>query len=84
MNRLIWTDKSNYVEPFITSDKDDDLEKLHDRHILYSKYHMEQMIDRMFDPSYKKIMMPTRQEAVIKQVEQYYILFPCKDGEEFF
>lgn len=80
LHRLVWTESSDYIEPHLISD--DDNEEIISQEILYSKQRLEQMIDRMYDPLYKKILMPNMQEAVIKQLDRYYILFPISNTGE--
>jgi len=62
---------SQYVEPYIIPNF-----AVENEDYLKSKYHMKNMIDRIFDPQYKKIILPNGQEGVIQQYAKYYILFP--------
>ncbi len=68
LNMLVHSSESDYIEPYVLFDQDIDN--------LFSLQHIERMIDRIFDPTYKRILMPSKQEGVIKQIGEYYILFP--------
>lgn len=62
LSKLVFISNSEYIEPYVSFNQQ-------------NKDSMEEIIDRMFDPSHKRILIG-KQEAIIKQIGKYYILFP--------
>ena len=60
LTRLVWIKDSQYVEPIITSNNEQ----------------ISNVIDKLYDPDDKIILLPGNQKSVIAQVGEFYILFP--------
>lgn len=60
LTRLLYMVNSKYSEPLIK----------------YNEYQINSVLDKMFDPDDKIIILPGNQESIISQVGKYYILFP--------
>ena len=60
---------TQYTQPYIDSKES----RLKHR---TSKYHLQTMIDRIFDSTHTRMIHSNGQESVIKQFDKYYIMFP--------
>jgi len=60
LTRLLYMVNSKYSEPLIK----------------YNEDQVNNMLDKMFDPDDKIIILPGNQKSIISQVGKYYILFP--------
>jgi hypothetical protein len=60
LTRLVWIKNTQYVEPFITSTNEQ----------------ISGIIDKLYDPDDKIILLPGNQKSVITQIGEFYILFP--------
>lgn len=67
LSRLVWSDDAEYVEPAINT-------KLSNSMIGINK-----VINKLFDPTDKIIILSGNQRSVITQVGEYYMLFPIDD-----
>jgi hypothetical protein len=60
LTRLVWIKNSQYVEPIITTVNEQ----------------INGVIDKLYDPDDKIILLPGDQKSVITQIGEFYILFP--------
>jgi hypothetical protein len=60
LNKLVWSGSSTYVEPILNSTSDK----------------LTNVLNKLFDPSDKILLLPDGQDSIIKQIGEFYILFP--------
>jgi hypothetical protein len=60
LTRLVWIKNLQYVEPIITSTNEQ----------------ISSVVDKLYDPDDKIILLPGNQKSVITQMGEFYILFP--------
>ena len=68
LSRLVWSFNTQYSEPIITTNETD-----------INQNAVNNVINKIFDPIDKIIVLPGNQKSVITQVGVYYILFPIDE-----
>lgn len=88
LHRLVWSKKAEYFEPIVSKlENNKDFSEMDILDETYSE--MSELIDRMFDPSDKLILLPTPEDTglkknngyVITQSGDFYMLAPLSGNE---